>query len=88
MQPSPRIGNTDWCICDNCVAMPTDLESVCCKETDNIINVMDEEFSCILQHTFFYDYCQHRERIEINLKMIEQQRTPPHARDLNLYLLF
>ncbi|OCT94401.1 hypothetical protein XELAEV_18012072mg [Xenopus laevis] len=68
--------------------MPTDPESVCCKEIANIIYVMDEEFSCIIQHPFFYHYCQHRESIEINLKMIGEQRHPPNIRDLNQYLAF
>ena len=31
---SDRLNNTEWCTCDNCTAMPTETESICCKEAD------------------------------------------------------
>ena len=37
---SERKGNTDWCVCENCFAMPTFAESICCQELD----VLNEKF--------------------------------------------
>ena len=31
-----RIGNTEWCKCNNCWQMETDAESFCCAEADEI----------------------------------------------------
>ncbi len=27
-----RVGQNRWCVCSNCVSMPTEKESVCCQE--------------------------------------------------------
>ena len=31
-----RIGNTDWCLCERCLAMDTYAESLCCQDTNEI----------------------------------------------------
>lgn len=35
-----RVGNTEWCRCENCHSMDTTVESVCCQELD----VLNEKF--------------------------------------------
>ena len=32
-----RIGNTDWCLCGRCAPMETYTESLCCKDTNEIL---------------------------------------------------
>ena len=31
-----RVGVSDWCLCSQCLAMPTDLESKCCREVAEV----------------------------------------------------
>ena len=37
-----RIGNTEWCKCNNCRQIETDAESFCCAEADEIHEEMFE----------------------------------------------
>ena len=37
-----RIGNTEWCKCNNCWQMETDAKSFCCAEADEIHKKMFE----------------------------------------------
>lgn len=37
-----RKGNTDWCSCDNCIVMGTDVESLCCQELDVLNDKFDD----------------------------------------------
>ncbi len=38
-----RLGNVEWCRCGNCIAMPTCIESVCCKEIGEVAVKIDED---------------------------------------------
>ena len=31
-----RIGNRDWCVCGKCEAMENSIESLCCKDTNEV----------------------------------------------------
>ena len=31
-----RIGNRDWCVCGKCEAMESSIESLCCKDTNEV----------------------------------------------------
>lgn len=35
-----RNGTCNWCQCEKCVAMPTDHESICCQEYENLKNLI------------------------------------------------
>ena len=54
----PRIGNTEWCTCDHCQALPTSKECICCQE---LVGVGDkiEGIPCITQHHDFSMLCLH-----------------------------
>ena len=39
-----RIGNINWCNCDRCFAMETNTESLCCRDTNEVPDVL---FICI-----------------------------------------
>ena len=36
LSSNSRIGNTEWCKCNNCWQMETDAQSFCCAEADEI----------------------------------------------------
>ncbi|XP_062600011.1 uncharacterized protein LOC134261605 [Saccostrea cucullata] len=62
IQPSEdeRLGNTDWCTCEQCVAMPNAEECVCCQEIPEIRCVTEEDHRhCITQHNGFSPVCLH-----------------------------
>ena len=42
MFSSSRIGNTEWCKCNNCRQIETDDASLCCAEADEIHKEMFE----------------------------------------------
>ncbi|CAJ0921566.1 unnamed protein product [Ranitomeya imitator] len=52
-----RIGKIDWCQCGKCVSMPTNIESICCKEISNAEEYM-ENINCITEHEYFYTFCE------------------------------
>ena len=31
-----RVGNKEWCLCSMCRCMPTEIESLCCRENNDI----------------------------------------------------
>ena len=48
-----RVGNTNWCTFDNCIVMPTDMESTCCKELPKVCQKIESdglELLCIHDH--------------------------------------
>ena len=52
-QQENRVGNTNWCTCGNCVIMPTDMESTCCKELPKVYQKMESvglDIPCIGEH--------------------------------------
>ncbi|XP_068123636.1 uncharacterized protein [Hyperolius riggenbachi] len=61
-----KIGHTGWCTCQNCVNMPTGMESVCCSEIPNV-NVMMVNLTCITQHPMFPQLCANEEWAQIFL---------------------
>ena len=41
-----RAGKTDWCLCGKCRAMETDIESLCCCETNEVPDDYFEGKTC------------------------------------------
>ncbi|XP_021359109.1 P2X purinoceptor 7-like [Mizuhopecten yessoensis] len=57
---SPRSKPYDWCKCGHCPAMSTEVESICCKEVDQVQVMMDAipgDLSCITLHPGFDAVC-------------------------------
>ncbi|XP_057682231.1 uncharacterized protein LOC130909582 isoform X4 [Corythoichthys intestinalis] len=53
-----RLGNTEWCSCGTCVAMPTVGESLCCREQERTRGKMEDAgVKCITQHSGFQPVC-------------------------------
>ncbi|XP_060576054.1 P2X purinoceptor 7-like [Ruditapes philippinarum] len=66
-----RSGNTNWCECENCRAMDTDKESICCNEIDSVKLKIEQykeetatELSCITRHPGFQSVCLDRYVLE------------------------
>lgn len=43
---SMRTGNTEWCICGECISMPTADECYCCQELEELNQKFDESGLC------------------------------------------
>ncbi|XP_040195956.1 P2X purinoceptor 7-like [Rana temporaria] len=43
-----RIGNTTWCHCGCCRTMPTQIESVCCRDIEPVRESIPEGSNCII----------------------------------------
>lgn len=53
-----RVGNTDWCKCNCCTAMPTAKESICCQEVQiDAKRGSIHQLTCITQHPGFGPVC-------------------------------
>ncbi|XP_066269514.1 uncharacterized protein [Branchiostoma lanceolatum] len=54
-----RLQNTEWCSCGRCEAMPTVVESVCCREQARVSATRDEldGLRCITEHPGFEPVC-------------------------------
>ncbi|XP_053307781.1 uncharacterized protein LOC128469989 isoform X2 [Spea bombifrons] len=58
-----RVGDTAWCSCGGCVALPTDDECVCCTEIKNIEPLLSEGKKCICDSDYVRDRLVSREHI-------------------------
>ncbi len=67
-----RFGNTSWCKCGHCSAMPTTVESVCCHEAD-LDNVLGE-LSCITLSRTFQMLCGERDVLEVAMLSLREVR--------------
>ncbi|KAM4663516.1 LOW QUALITY PROTEIN: uncharacterized protein O3C94_011772 [Discoglossus pictus] len=45
-------GNTDWCSCGRCVSMPTEIESIFCREINNIEPLLQVNNICVCELQF------------------------------------
>lgn len=77
-----RTGQVDWCKCGACVAMPTNLESICCVEIENASPYMENR-TCLCEHEIFNFLCTREETVNIILRTIGEFRHPPAQKDAN-----
>ncbi|KAM8934246.1 uncharacterized protein RCH25_004686 [Pelodytes ibericus] len=52
-----RTGNTEWCQCGRCTAMPSEIESVCCREVPKCNDLITGEMTCIVDNDQFHVLC-------------------------------
>ncbi|XP_068111877.1 uncharacterized protein [Hyperolius riggenbachi] len=64
-----KIGNTNWCLCGNCIPMSTGEESVCCHEIPNAKKQIPETGKCITEAEVFQSMVANRINVTIELKM-------------------
>ncbi|OCT57445.1 hypothetical protein XELAEV_18003519mg [Xenopus laevis] len=70
-----RLGNTRWCICGECIPMPTIEESVCCWETENLYKYLGEDLICITFQEDMLHHCLNKDLLEFMIKF--RGRTKP-----------
>ncbi|XP_053561494.1 P2X purinoceptor 7-like [Bombina bombina] len=46
---SIRLENLEWCLCGNCQLMPSIIESICCREKEEILYHIPDGKSCICE---------------------------------------
>ncbi|XP_069615383.1 P2X purinoceptor 7-like [Ranitomeya imitator] len=78
-----EVGSLTWCQCANCISLPTEMESVCCKEIEKVTSVLQGR-ACITEHPFFKVLCQNETSVNVMLRIIHL--FPPPAAEKNRYL--
>ncbi|KAL3858119.1 hypothetical protein ACJMK2_012730 [Sinanodonta woodiana] len=71
-----RDGNVEWCLCNNCHPMETQLESICCKEYDELQCKLESVSDCITQHEGFMGNCLNPDVIEVSFYEFLQANEP------------
>ncbi|XP_040359986.1 P2X purinoceptor 7-like [Ixodes scapularis] len=62
--PEPgRLGCTNWCICGRCEAMPTIMESVCCREIPAATE--KQQSGCVTRNVRFHTLCMEEVVLDI-----------------------
>lgn len=67
-----RVGNTAWCMCGHGSAMPTTVESICCREAD--VDCRLGELSCITLSRTFQMLCCERDVLEVSMLSLREVR--------------
>ncbi|XP_077154699.1 uncharacterized protein LOC143817299 [Ranitomeya variabilis] len=78
-----RLMNSTWCQCENCISLPTEMESLCCQEIEKVKSQLQGR-ACITEHPFFKLFCQNEASVNVMLRII--YRFPPPAAEKNRYL--
>ncbi|XP_040191767.1 P2X purinoceptor 7-like [Rana temporaria] len=81
--PTDKIGNTDWCICESCGPMPTQLESVCCRQIYQVEGSIPEGMSCITAAPVFVSQFTIQEHVYITSMAIHVIERPVVDADNN-----
>ncbi|XP_040187361.1 P2X purinoceptor 7-like [Rana temporaria] len=74
--PDERIGNTTWCRCDSCIPMPTQIESVCCRELPIVEANIPEGLNCMTAAPVFITQFTTQTPVYIVYMAIHQQERP------------
>ena len=71
-----RVGNVLWCQCENCVAMPTVKECLCCNEDSaNLLDKLYEgNMDCVTDHPDFEAVCLTETVLEILMYALREVR--------------
>ncbi|KAG8442502.1 hypothetical protein GDO86_011336 [Hymenochirus boettgeri] len=81
--PNSRIGKISWCLCGNCKEMPTEKESICCQEVEEIKRQIPEESVCITYNNEITTECTDNQRVDLNFRFADTTlRNYPNDADL------
>lgn len=61
-----RTTNTDWCTCNNCVALDAEECCLCCRESPTAVD-RSGDASCVLQHPSFEAVCLNQDVLTVTL---------------------
>ena len=76
-----RLGNTSWCSCAKCVAMPRAIECTCCRELSEVEECLEESTTCITSMEVFKTVCLDKDVLYTSLVTMhtvrrDEVRTP------------
>ena len=69
-----RLGNTSWCSCMKCVAMPRAIECTCCRELSEVEERLEESSTCITSVEVFKTVCLDKDVLYTSLVTIHTVR--------------
>ncbi|XP_073464418.1 polycomb complex protein BMI-1-like isoform X2 [Aquarana catesbeiana] len=78
-----RIGKTEWCQCECCIAMPTQVESVCCREIEEVQGCIPEGKKCIIEADMFRSQIATEEHVRLMFTMLHLEGLPVVDADNN-----
>ncbi|XP_077344560.1 P2X purinoceptor 7-like [Lithobates pipiens] len=78
-----RIGNIDWCQCQCCIPMATQVESVCCRETAEVDGCIPEGRKCITEADIFTSQIATEEHVRLMFTMLYLEERPVVDADNN-----
>ncbi|XP_077350025.1 uncharacterized protein LOC143998168 isoform X2 [Lithobates pipiens] len=78
-----RIGNIDWCQCQCCIPMATQVESVCCQETAAVDGCIPEGRKCITEADIFSSQIATEEHVRLMFTMLYLEERPVVDADNN-----
>ena len=74
-EDSSRLHALDWCKCGHCVLMPTEKESICCREVDQFMcKVQDLDIECVTDNGYFTTLCVDREVLDVAMLQVRDVR--------------
>ncbi|XP_077305020.1 P2X purinoceptor 7-like [Lithobates pipiens] len=74
--PDDRIGNTHWCLCECCLAMATQIESICCREIQEVEGCIPEGNKCITNADMFISQIATAEHVRLTFMTMHLDDLP------------
>ncbi|PIO11738.1 hypothetical protein AB205_0183680 [Aquarana catesbeiana] len=81
--PDDRIGNVQWCICQGCIKMPTQVESVCCQEIEEVKACIPDGKKCITESDMFCSQIATEQTVRLMSTMLHLESLPVVDSDNN-----
>ncbi|PIO10396.1 hypothetical protein AB205_0159240 [Aquarana catesbeiana] len=81
--PDDRIGNVQWCICQCCIKMPTQVESVCCQEIEEVQACIPDRKKCITEADMFCSQIATEQTAQLMSTMLHLESLPVVDADNN-----
>ncbi|XP_051234844.1 uncharacterized protein LOC127351395 [Dicentrarchus labrax] len=73
---------SEWCTCENCTAMPTEPENVCCREIPQVIRRLQNPPSCMVDHPGLEPVCLNAFSLQKELNIYRADYVRLHLRGI------
>ncbi|XP_040203025.1 uncharacterized protein LOC120933731 isoform X2 [Rana temporaria] len=74
--PGDRVGKLHWCLCQCCIEMPTQKESMCCREILKVQGHIPEGGKCITESETFRSRIATEEPVRLMCKVLQLEERP------------
>ncbi|XP_040203022.1 uncharacterized protein LOC120933731 isoform X1 [Rana temporaria] len=74
--PGDRVGKLHWCLCQCCIEMPTQKESMCCREILKVQGHIPEGGKCITESQTFRSEIATEEHVRLMCKVLHLEERP------------